>query len=67
MPSRSSKSTRKTATPTVGSNRKKLAVKTMKGPFWKKPEKGGKPERIKTKNPPGGPDTPGEKEKRKGK
>ena len=27
----------------------------------KKPEKGGKPKKIETKNPPGGPHTPGEK------
>jgi len=63
MPSRSTKSTRQA---TAGTNRKKLAVKTKKGPFWKKPEKGGKPKRIETENPPGGPYTPGEK-KRKGK
>jgi hypothetical protein len=31
----------------------------------KKPESGGKPKRIRTKNPPGGPHTPGAKKKRK--
>jgi len=31
----------------------------------KKPKKGGTPKRIKTKNPPGGPMTPGAKKKRK--
>ena len=31
----------------------------------KKPKSGKKPKRIKTKNPPGGPHTPGAKAKRK--
>ena len=33
-------------------------------PEMKKPEKGKKPEKITTKNPPGGPHTPGAKKKR---
>jgi len=31
----------------------------------KKPQKGAKPKRIRTKNPPGGPRTPGAKKKKK--
>ena len=33
--------------------------------LWKKPKSGGKPKRITTKNPPGGPETPGAKAKKK--
>lgn len=35
--------------------------------MMKKPESGGTPQRIRTKNPPGGSETPGEKAKRKAK
>jgi hypothetical protein len=43
---------------------KRMGLKP-KDMMMKKPESGGTPKRIRTKNPPGGSETPGEKAKRK--
>jgi hypothetical protein len=42
----------------------KLVADDAKMPHLPKPKKGRKPKRITTKNPPGGPRTPGAKRKR---
>jgi len=72
MGSRSNKSTRKYGapiggTPKPGGTTRKRPKVGDKDPNWVKPEKGGKPKKIETENPPGGPKTPGAKKDKKNK
>jgi hypothetical protein len=70
MGSRSNKSNKYGApiggTPKPGGTTRKRPKVGDKDSGWKKPEKGGKPKKIKTENPPGGPKTPGAKKKSPG-
>lgn len=71
MGSRSNKSQRKYGapiggTPKPGGTTRNRPQPGDKDPNWKRPEKGKKPEKIKTKKPPGGPKAPGAKKKSPG-
>ena len=71
MASRSNKSANKSygapigGTAKPGKTTRKRPKVGDKDKGWKKPEKGGKPKRITTENPPGGPSTPGAKKDKK--